>query len=660
MPDGKASAEEEKSAPPDEEELTRLKRSRAGHRGHVTKLIGRVEDYLSPVKSDEEVNSNAVAAVAATHDLLKEKLRVLRNIDARILALLKSDARAHEDEVLDIDDFGLEAELGLSNMQHFLSQHARTATASTPASGSSSRIKLPELKLPTFSGLYTQWTAFIDLFNASVDSNSSLCDSEKLHYLKSSLEGEASKLVSSLASTDDNYKIARKLLEDRYDNKRAIIRAHVHAICSYTPIKTENAVQLRRIQSVMNEHIHALSAQGVDEPNMTVYAIVEKLDPETRKSWELEQSSTSSADLKELLEFLDKRARALEVGPAVKSADSANNRNLPSSFSNQNKRQFVGVTANKCPQCNDPNHKLFRCPQFTALSADQRHAQAMKFRVCFNCLQHGHQKPDCPSQSSCKTCNQRHNTLLHKPAPEPAGQEPKKTDLFFGDSSSLQTVLGTVQISILDKHGNRQQFRALLDSGSTAHVMSSHTMQRLGLKARRSSSSLCGISGTVLAQTTGEIDATLYCDFSDRYFPATFLVTRSITGKMPPQKLPTDDMSIIDQVHMADPNFAIPNDIDLLIGADLFDVICLTGRVQLQPRLYLRETLDGFFLALWNPGQERHRSSHSLIDRSHRCTRVYMPLDLHLSSSQFVPRMNVLLTSSTRVSRSSGRWKASL
>ena len=154
-------------------------------------------------------------------------------------------------------------------------------------------------------------------------------------------------------------------------------------------------------------------------------------------------------------------------------------------------------------------------------------------------------------------------------------------------------------------------------------------MQRLGLKARRSSSSLCGISGTVLAQTTGEIDATLYCDFSDRYFPATFLVTRSITGKMPPQKLPTDDMSIIDQVHMADPNFAIPNDIDLLIGADLFDVICLTGRVQLQPRLYLRETLCGWVLS---GTMESRTGASSELPLAHRSFTSMHPC-LHASGS---------------------------
>ena len=363
MQDSKTSALEEKSAPTDEEELSRLKRSRAGYRGHVTKLMNRVEGDLE--KSDEEASRNRhVASVAACCDLLKEKLRAIRTLDGQIMTLLKSDASAHEEEVLDIDEFGLEPELSLANMQHFLAQHART-TSSVSSSGSGSRIKLPELKLPTFSGLYTQWTAFIDLFNASVDSNNSLCDSEKLHYLKSSLEGEASKLVSSLASTDDNYKIARKLLMERYDNKRAIIRAHVHAICSYTPIKTENAVQLRRIQFVMNEHIHALSAQGVEEPNITVYAIVEKLDPETRKSWELEQSSTSSADLKELLEFLDKRARALEVGPAVKLADSANNRNLPSHFPTRtNVSSLVSLSTNvrnattRTTSCSDVRNSL--------------------------------------------------------------------------------------------------------------------------------------------------------------------------------------------------------------------------------------------------------------------------------------------------------------
>ena len=48
-----------------------------------------------------------------------------------------------------------------------------TAHVRNAGSGAGS-IKLPKRELPNFSGKYTEWTSFYDLFNASVHSNSSL------------------------------------------------------------------------------------------------------------------------------------------------------------------------------------------------------------------------------------------------------------------------------------------------------------------------------------------------------------------------------------------------------------------------------------------------------------------------------------------------------
>ena len=57
----------------------------------------------------------------------------------------------------------------------------------------SSRLKLPKLQLPTFTGSYTDWMSFFDLFKASVDSNTHLSNSEKLNYLKACVKGEAAR-----------------------------------------------------------------------------------------------------------------------------------------------------------------------------------------------------------------------------------------------------------------------------------------------------------------------------------------------------------------------------------------------------------------------------------------------------------------------------------
>ena len=131
------------------------------------------------------------------------------------------------------------------------------------SSGSSiSKLKLPKLNLPTFSGSYTDWMSFIDLFRAAVDSNDQLTRSEKLNYLRACLKGDAAKLICSVSITDANYDIAMKLLEDRYANKRSIVQAHLQAIWTQSSMKVESASSLRKLLETTNEHLRSLKELG--------------------------------------------------------------------------------------------------------------------------------------------------------------------------------------------------------------------------------------------------------------------------------------------------------------------------------------------------------------------------------------------------------------
>ncbi|KAJ8878203.1 hypothetical protein PR048_018780 [Dryococelus australis] len=77
-------------------------------------------------------------------------------------------------------------------------------TLNTKGTVNHSALKMLAIELPKFNGDITQWQAFHDLFLMLVRSNRSL------H--KSSLQGEASPLVSMLPVTDANYEVARYLI----------------------------------------------------------------------------------------------------------------------------------------------------------------------------------------------------------------------------------------------------------------------------------------------------------------------------------------------------------------------------------------------------------------------------------------------------------------
>ena len=91
-------------------------------------------------------------------------------------------------------------------------------------------LKLPEIKLPEFSGNFEEWTQFWDLFTSLVDKRSDLPVSVKFNYLKNSLRGPSAKLVAGFSITDGNYQQAKDLLLQQYQNEDRCVRQLVHKL----------------------------------------------------------------------------------------------------------------------------------------------------------------------------------------------------------------------------------------------------------------------------------------------------------------------------------------------------------------------------------------------------------------------------------------------
>ena len=133
-----------------------------------------------------------------------------------------------------------------------------------------------------------EWTSFFTLFFTLF---SSLQERQKLQYLKASKKGDAAKLLASIPVTDHKFDIAMNTLINRYENKRIIIRTHLHSIVSYRSLTTDNARDLRSLIEVMDEHRLALQSFGEpvkrkskDISSFFVYLISEKLPTETKKT----------------------------------------------------------------------------------------------------------------------------------------------------------------------------------------------------------------------------------------------------------------------------------------------------------------------------------------------------------------------------------------
>lgn len=272
-------------------------------------------------------------------------------------------------------------------------------------------LQLPRISLPKFSGDFAGWENFRGLFESLVASKDSLSNTQKLHYLKASVTGEAALFINHLQIADANYDAAWKLLVEEYDNQRAIIHAHIHAFAELPVMKTESAPELKILRDTVVASLAALN--NLERPvdtwdDLLVYIISKKFSPRTRNEWNLQREKTSAyPTFGEIRDFMTLRIRGLTDHSKLKSDVSANK------SKGSQRASVCTVTANKCVNCSG-NHGLMQCDDFKRKSVEQRTQVLKLHKCCFNCLKVGHFPTNCSSKSRCKFCKRAHHSLLHR------------------------------------------------------------------------------------------------------------------------------------------------------------------------------------------------------------------------------------------------------
>ncbi|GBO31886.1 hypothetical protein AVEN_240242-1 [Araneus ventricosus] len=103
-------------------------------------------------------------------------------------------------------------------------------------------VKLLDSPLPQFSGKYEDFGNFKSQFISLIEDNDGLSNAQKLYYLESLLTGEG-KLIQT---TDDTYEWLLKSIEDRHENKRAIIDSQILGLINLEKFNFESAEDLRK------------------------------------------------------------------------------------------------------------------------------------------------------------------------------------------------------------------------------------------------------------------------------------------------------------------------------------------------------------------------------------------------------------------------------
>ncbi|XP_018374037.1 PREDICTED: uncharacterized protein LOC108768190, partial [Trachymyrmex cornetzi] len=432
----------------------------------------------------------------------------------------------------------------------------------THQNNTESQIKLPRIQLPVFSGAYEDWCTFHDLFDKLIHANANLSATQKFHYLRSSLKDKAAEIIKSFDITTDNYSEAWKLLNERFDNKKRIIQTHVKAMFEIPSIHKENYTALRNLLDNLLKHFRALRAlqRPIDSwDDMMIHLVLAKLDSSTIKEWQTSRTDNQIPTFKELTDFLAQRCEALEatfgklsIRSSSEVTNSSQKAKNPSSHASTSSQVWLKGIRQKTAWLvlveSVGKHTIRYCILIQTRLALR--VQRINLHALLNQLTHPYQSLHLRYITQCTQIN-----------------------------SASKIFLSTAIVNVYDCHGHPHGCRVLLDSGSQLNFITQKLANKLRLNHRALNMSICGV-----AEGTFESKEVVNISFRSRTNKYTnqldCIILPKITQDLPQEFCPMSEFRIPSNIILADPSFNIPNEIDLLIGAQMFWQLVCVGQIK--------------------------------------------------------------------------------
>ncbi|GFX58385.1 integrase catalytic domain-containing protein [Trichonephila clavipes] len=137
-------------------------------------------------------------------------------------------------------------------------------------------------------------------------------ESQKLYYLKASLQGDA----KLLEAVDDSFESLITALKTRFENKRLLTETHIIAILEIEKLTSESARDIRTMTDIISKNIRALKLLGFERNNLSdlilLNIILKKIDRKTRKQFEQSIDSNQIPELDTFIMFLEKRSQTID------------------------------------------------------------------------------------------------------------------------------------------------------------------------------------------------------------------------------------------------------------------------------------------------------------------------------------------------------------
>ncbi|XP_058817171.1 uncharacterized protein LOC131680477 [Topomyia yanbarensis] len=477
-----------------------------------------------------------------------------------------------------------------------------------------SKVKLPEIRLPSFSCKIFEWVTFRDSFQSLIHSNPQLTDMHKLKYLRSSLSDDALQELSSVGLSAANYIVAWEILENRYENKKLIVKAHLDALFAIEGLKRESYDKLNQLISDFEKNLQMLDKIGQNTSEWTTilaYMVYSKLDSATLRQWDTHHNSKEVPTYAALLSFLRNHCDVIQsVAPA--KSQTIDHRSSKSTVCHA-----AVKTSNRCTLCSESWHPHSQCAMFQRMKVSECIEAVAKHRLCRNCLRPGHYSSSC-ERGVCRHCQQKHHSMLHGPPkssvphsqPKPPSQDPQPrqsqtkqhnpnqhTHTNTANSQRANNtqpttttpttsqnyvalpitpthniLLSTALVTIKDRFGRTTLARALLDSCSQHCLMTASFANKLQFHESPTYLSVQGIGSSRSVSTkliSAEISprSRIISSFAAEI---QFHVLPKLTVLLPTTSCNPAEWDLPDSTLIADPGFHEPGPVDLIIGAEYY------------------------------------------------------------------------------------------
>ena len=478
-----------------------VRRKRRAHRLSIQNACKTSEQIMVELRKEGFTKDSSEELILELEALLleiEESKMVVSSYDQELMKVLEDEIEINED----VAESAIErrkAQVVVMKIKKCLTKQNEEVSEIRTRKAEVTSIKLPKIQLKKFSGDPVEWKGFFDTFEAAVDKHEGLSEVEKFSYMKGLLEGKAASTVAGMSLSNENYKQAIQLLQERFGNTQVIISAHMDALLKIVEIKgcsqEQELRQLRGIYDKIETHVRGLQSLGIGSTqygSLLTPVVLSKIPEEMRLH--VTRKFKDTYDFDQLLESFKEELQIRERCTSVSIREDKFKRKPH--FTERTDRDPTTrllMTLQKDQMCKDgklisctycrKNHRSMDCDVLT--DASTRKEFIKRAGRCFICLRKGHTSRVCQSDNKCLYCSRKHHSsiCLNKQEQETREKENPGRDTVMLVDSEVSVILQTATVNVVNpENGMSLPVKMILDLGSHKSYITQLVVDRLKVK----------------------------------------------------------------------------------------------------------------------------------------------------------------------------------